>query len=53
MKRRKFFQLTSLSVAGVGLAGSCSNPKTKTAASEKGEQTSYNVPAYKKTLGVT
>ncbi|RIH62803.1 gfo/Idh/MocA family oxidoreductase [Mariniphaga sediminis] len=50
MKRRKFFHITSVSVAGLGLAASCSNGKTPADTKRGGGQVIKEIPGYRKNV---
>jgi predicted dehydrogenase len=47
MKRRKFFQMASTGVEGLGLATSCSNIKGTDESGNNGGQASYEAPDYR------
>lgn len=50
MKRRKFFHVTSLSVAGLSLATSCTNSKSPADSENIEKQVSKKVPDYRKKI---
>ncbi|HBQ81774.1 MAG TPA: hypothetical protein DD745_02690, partial [Bacteroidales bacterium] len=50
MKRRKFFQLTSVGAAGLALTASCKPFKQDAEAPETGSRISADIPPYRKTI---
>lgn len=50
MKRRNFFQTASISLAGLSLRTSCTNSKNKGSQEATNDQTSKEVPAYRKNI---